>query len=87
MYFVMGFSGSSDGKESACNVGDPSSVPGSGQSWRREWQLSPVFLPGEFMDRPWGHRVRHDFSLSLSLILFTLKVQANAASNWSGQTK
>ena len=32
-----------------------------------------------------SQRVRHDFSLSL--ILFTLKVQANAASNWSGQTK
>ena len=27
-----GFPGSSAGKESACNVGDPSSVPGSGRS-------------------------------------------------------
>ena len=25
----MGFPGSSDGKESACNAGDPSSTPGS----------------------------------------------------------
>ena len=31
-----------------------------------------------------SQRVKHDFSLSLSLILFTFKVQANAASNWSG---
>ena len=29
---VMGFSGSSDGKESTCNAGDPGSVPGSGRS-------------------------------------------------------
>ena len=28
----MGFPGSSAGKESACNVGDPGSIPGSGKS-------------------------------------------------------
>ena len=28
----MGFPGGSDMKESACNVGDPGSVPGSGRS-------------------------------------------------------
>ena len=28
----MGFPGGSDGKESACNTGDPGSIPGSGQS-------------------------------------------------------
>ena len=28
----MGFPDSSAGKESACNVGDPSSIPGSGRS-------------------------------------------------------
>ena len=28
----MGFPGSSAGKESACNGGDPSSIPGSGRS-------------------------------------------------------
>ena len=27
-----GFSGGSDGKESACNSGDPSSIPGLGRS-------------------------------------------------------
>jgi len=27
----IGFSGDSDGKESACNVGDPGSSPGSGR--------------------------------------------------------
>ena len=28
----MGFPGNSAGKESACNVGDPGSIPGSGKS-------------------------------------------------------
>ena len=28
----MGFLGGSDGKESACNVGDPGSIPESGKS-------------------------------------------------------
>ena len=86
----MGFLGSSAGKESACNAGDPSSIPESGSSpgegidyplqypwaflvaqmvknlsvlwetwvrsleekilWRRAWQPTPVFLPGE---SPW----------------------------------
>ena len=27
----MGFPGGSDGKESACNAGNPSSIPGSGR--------------------------------------------------------
>ena len=79
---------SSAGKESACNAGDPGSIPGSESSpgegvgyppqyswaslvaqviknppamqetwvgkspWRRAWQPTPVFLPGE----PHGHR-------------------------------
>jgi len=29
---IMGFPGGSDSKESACNAGDPSSMPGSGRS-------------------------------------------------------
>ena len=28
----MGFPGGSDGKESACNAGDPGSIPGPGRS-------------------------------------------------------
>ena len=30
--FICGFPGGSDGKASACNVGDPGSIPGSGRS-------------------------------------------------------
>ena len=32
IYKYMGFPGSSAGKESACNAGDPSSIPGPGRS-------------------------------------------------------
>ena len=43
---MWGFPGGSDGKESACNSRDPGSwvrkIP-----WRRAWQPTPVFLPGE----------------------------------------
>ena len=38
---VKGFPGSSAGKESTCNAGDPSSIPGSGRS------PGEVFLPAE----------------------------------------
>ena len=31
---MKGFSGSSDGKESACNAGDPGLIPGLGRSPR-----------------------------------------------------
>ena len=80
---IGGFPGSSAGEESACNAGDPGSIPGLGRSsgegigyplqyswaslvaqmvnnpptmeeswvgkipWRRAWQPTPVFLPGE----------------------------------------
>ena len=46
--YKWGFPGGSDSKESACNVGDPGSIPGWGQiPWRRKWQLISVFLPGK----------------------------------------
>ena len=53
----MGFPGGSDGKESACNGGDPGSIPGSGSSlekgmathssilaWRIPWTEAPEGL-------------------------------------------
>ena len=46
---IRGFPGSLDGKESACNAVDLGSIPGVGRfPWRREWQHTPVLLPGEF---------------------------------------
>ena len=48
LHRVGGFPGGSGGKESACNVGDLGSIPGWGKiPWRRKWQPTPVFLPGE----------------------------------------
>ena len=41
------FPGSSVGKESVCRAGDPGSIPGSGRSPERKWQLTPVFLSGK----------------------------------------
>ena len=65
IYDIYGFPGGSDGKESACNVGDPGLIPGSGRSpWRRKWQPTPVFLPGKSHGqrslvgyRKWGHEI------------------------------
>ena len=49
------FPGGSDSKESACNAGDPGSIPGLGRaSGGRAWQPTAVFLPGEFQDKGAG---------------------------------
>ena len=41
----MDFPDSSVGKESGCNAGDPSSIPGLGRStWRSDRLRTPVFL-------------------------------------------
>ena len=47
-----GFPGGSDGKESACNVADPGSIPGSGRS-SGEGNGYPLQYDclGNFMDR------------------------------------
>ena len=46
---AYGFPSGSDGIESACNAGDLGSIPEFGQiPWRRNWQPTPVFLPGKF---------------------------------------
>ena len=44
----MGFPGGSDGKESACNVGDWGLIPGGKIPLKKEWLPTPVFLPREF---------------------------------------
>ena len=36
------------GKESACNAGDPGSIPGQEDPLEGAWQPTLVFLPGEF---------------------------------------
>ena len=44
----LGFPGGSDSKACACNAEDLGLIPGLGRfPWGREWQPTPVFLPGE----------------------------------------
>ena len=46
--------GGSDGKESACNAGDPEDmglIPGSGRSPGEGNVPTPVFLPGDSINR------------------------------------
>ena len=46
--YCLGFPGGSDGKESACNLGDLGLIPEQGRfPWRREWLPTPVSLPGK----------------------------------------
>ena len=47
--YSHGFPEGSDGKESACNVGDRGSIPKSGRSPSEgmKWKPTPVFLPGK----------------------------------------
>ena len=68
MKSYLGFPGGSDGKESACNAGDPGSIPGSGRS-PGEGNGNPLQYSclEEFHGHrslsgysPWGLRVRHD---------------------------
>ena len=53
----LGFLGGSDGRESACKVGDPGSIPGSRRSpGKGSGNLLLVFLPGEstWIEEPGG---------------------------------
>ena len=56
----LGFPGGSVVKNPPANAGDSSSISGSGRSpWRRKWQPTPIFLPGESH----GHRSLVGYSL------------------------
>ena len=51
----MGFPGGSDGKDSTCNAGDRSSIPGSGRSPREENGYSlPYSCPENPMEEELG---------------------------------
>ena len=63
--YSEGFPGGASGKESACSAGDSNKIgfnPWVGKIlWRRKWQPTPVFLPGESHGQrslvgysPWG---------------------------------
>ena len=50
-YSLLALPGSSDGKESACNARDRFDPWVRKIPWRSEWQLSPIFLLENPMDR------------------------------------
>ena len=62
----MGFSGSSDGKESACNAGDPGSIPGWGRP-SGEGLATPSRGAGQRLQSMGSQRVIHYWALTLSL--------------------
>jgi len=61
---MLSFPNDSVDKESACNAGDPSSVPGWGEDpLEKEMATTPVFFPGKSHEQrslvgnsPWSHR-------------------------------
>ena len=63
---LLGFPDSSVGKESACNAGDPSSIPGSGKS-TGEWIGYPLQYSG--LENSCG-RKESDTTEQLSLSLY-----------------
>ena len=71
------FTGGSDGKASACNVGDPGSTPGSGRSpGEGNGQPTPVFLPGK--------SIGYDWATSFSLFSCKQEKPAQNSSQWKG---
>ena len=58
----MCFPVDSDGKASACNVGDLVQSLGQENTWRRKWQLTPVLLPGK--SNGWRSLVVHEVTKS-----------------------
>ena len=55
---LLGFPCGSDSKESACNVGNLSLIPGFGKTpWKRAWQPTLVYLCGESLlaEEPEGY--------------------------------
>ena len=66
--FLLGFPDDVSGKEPTCQFRRLEFNPWVRKSpWRRKWQLTPVFLPGESHGwrslagySPYGHRVGHD---------------------------
>ena len=88
-FAVLCFPDDLGGKDSACNGRGPSFDPWVKKiPWRRKWQPTPVFWPGEFHGQrrlagynPWGSRVRHDWGTNtFTLSLFHNIVQQSLPS-------
>ena len=84
----LGFPGGSDSKASACNMGDPGSIPGMERSLEKEMATHSVLLPGKFHGlrslvgySPWGRkesdrteRLHFYFSFKLNTFPISQKV-------------
>ena len=78
----MDFSDGSDGKESACNAGDPGSILGSGSS-SAEGNGDPLqFLPGEFHGQRSlaGYSPQYSKELDMAEWLHNLLVESESCS-------
>ena len=77
---VKSFPGGSEVKASACNVGDQGLIPGLRRfPWRRKWQPTAVFLPGESHGRrtvSYSPRGRKESDMTEQLTLH-LRIQEN----------
>ena len=77
----QGFPGGSDGKASACNVGDPGSIPGSGRSLEKKmathssilaWRIPWTGEPGRLQSMGVSKRqTQLSYFTSLSLYFFS----------------
>ena len=88
------FPGGSEVKAFACKAGDPRFNPWVGKiPWRRKWQPTPVFLPGESHGRrslvgysPRGRKESDTTSLSLSFTFYFpakgLQASLHITSSW-----
>ena len=59
---IPGLPGGSDGKESACKVGDPGLIPGEGNGYHSSipaWRIPRSEEPGKLQSMG-SQRVRHD---------------------------
>ena len=90
----MAFPGGTSGKEPACQCRrhkrrgfDPwvGTIP-----WRRKWQPTPVFLPGEFHGQrslsgycPWGRRVGHSWETNTFPLHFQSDLINRTKSLWA----
>ena len=80
----------SEGKESACNAGHPSLIPGVRKiPQRKKWHPPPVFLPEKSMDRgAWwttvhgAQRVGHDWAANTHTLTQTLKGNVFIHPHW-----
>ena len=75
------FPGDSDGKESACNAGDPGSIPQSGRSLEKEmaihssilaWEIPWTEKPGRLQPMGSQEKLTHNPQNAFSEMLFKL---------------